>query len=223
MWEVMIDEVDDLEVSIHTLGGTRKHPLSDRTALPAWPARPHDNGNPGHYAPFVGSPTLAEFVGYPTNRYDSLVTSSPARLWRLPSWLLNQVARSGNRLVSHHLGELERRGPYAVLSGLEEVGPTSQADLVRRTGIDGSDMVTIVNQLEHDNTATRQPDPADRRRNSIAITIEGRQHLAELDRQVEAAQAALLEPLAPAERTQLMSLLRRLLEHHEGDPPPRPQ
>lgn len=175
-------------------------------------------GGPGAGVRTLAVLAASPFVGYPTNWYDSLVTSPPARLWRLPSWLLNQVARSGNRLVSQHLGDLERRGPYAVLSGLDEGGPTSQADLVRLTSIDRSDMVAILNQLEHENLAIRQPDAADRRRNSISITSEGRRHLAELDRQVEAAQAALLEPLTPAERIQLMGLLRRILEHHRSVP-----
>ena len=144
--------------------------------------------------------------------------SSP-RLWELASWLLNQVASVGNREVAAAFGELSRRTPYAVLAGLDELGPTSQAELVRHTGIDRSDMVALMTQMEADDLVARRPDPADRRRNSIELTPVGRRLLHTLDIQADAAQDALLAPLAPDERTQLLSLLQRLLEYHSGQPP----
>ena len=67
----------------------------------------------------------------------------------LPSWLLNQAALAANRLVADGLeGAVgAHRSQFAVLSALDEFGPASQADLGRRSGIDRSDMVALVNAL----------------------------------------------------------------------------
>jgi Transcriptional regulators len=138
------------------------------------------------------------------------------RLWRLPSWLLNQVAARANRLVGEQFGRPGVRMRYAVLAGVEEFGPISQAGLGRRLGIDRSDIVAVLNDLEREGLAQRAPDEKDRRRNAIRITRAGTLALHTLDGQVEAARDALLEPLRPHERAQLIELLQRLLEHHAG-------
>lgn len=137
------------------------------------------------------------------------------RLWRLPSWLLNNAASRANRLVNR-FGGPGIRIRYAVLAGLDEFGPISQAELGRRLGIDRSDIVAVLNDLERERLALRAPDESDRRRNAIRITPAGSRALHALDDQIYAAQDALLEPLSPGERTQLNHLLQRLLEHHAG-------
>src|SRR6266508_2216139 len=74
----------------------------------------------------------------------------------------------------------------------------------------------------------RAPDPADRRRNVITITPDGRRHLRQLDKLIATIQDDLLAPLTQPERDQLVRLLARLLDHHAraapqptGDPGPR--
>lgn len=138
------------------------------------------------------------------------------RLWQLPSWLLNQVAGRANRLVSSQFGRPGVRTQYAVLAGLEEFGPISQARLGRRLGIDRSDMVATLNILEHEGLAVRAPDEHDRRRNAIRISPEGIQALHSLDDRVRTAQVELLAPLSSDEGAQLRQLLQRLLCHHGG-------
>jgi DNA-binding MarR family transcriptional regulator len=150
----------------------------------------------------------------PNTRAADVVPSQ--RLWRLPSWLLNQVAARANRLVSGQFGRPGVRTRYAVLAGLAEFGPISQAELGRRLGIDRSDIVAVLNDLERDGFALRAPDESDRRRNAIRITPAGNHALHSLDDQVNAAQDALLEALSPPEREQLNELLQRILEHHDG-------
>jgi MarR family transcriptional regulator, lower aerobic nicotinate degradation pathway regulator len=140
---------------------------------------------------------------------------SPARLQRLPSWLLNQAAIHAIRIVGEafaHAGV--RRYHFSVLVALAEEGPASQASLGRRLSIDRSDMVAVVNDLERDGLVTRVRDPHDRRRNLIEITPAGKCTLDRLDAKVEEAQAAVLEPLSAPERRQLVELLGRLVEHH---------
>lgn len=162
-------------------------------------------------------PTIRAMLAFMPPAPPSSPRSLPsALLWELPTWLLNHVAGSGNRLVLAELGEPGLRTQYTVLAGLAELGPSSQAELVRRIAIDRSDMVALLNRLEAEGLALRAPDPEDGRRNRITITAQGSRALKRLDARIRAAQATLLEPLAPAEREQLIELLQRLLEHHEG-------
>jgi MarR family transcriptional regulator, lower aerobic nicotinate degradation pathway regulator len=136
------------------------------------------------------------------------------RLWVLPSWLLNQVASRANRLVAESFGRPGVRLHYAVLAGLAEFGPVSQAELSRRLGVDRSDLVAALNELEREDFAQRAPDDRDRRRNALRITPAGQAELRLLDARVQAAAAELLAPLAPREQEQLVSLLQRVLAHH---------
>jgi DNA-binding MarR family transcriptional regulator len=138
----------------------------------------------------------------------------PKRLWGLTSWLLSNAAGRSSRLVSGQLGRAGvRRDHYAILAGLDEFGPTSQATLGRRLGIDRSDVVAVLNDLERDGLAIREPDATDRRRNAITITPAGSRALAKLDALVDEAQDAAFEPLSAKDRQQLDRLLRRLVEH----------
>ena len=142
-------------------------------------------------------------------------SSAPARLRALPSWLINQVAIPANRLVTEVLDSADtRRHHYALLTALDEFGSASQADLSRRTTIDRSDMVATVNELAEHDLVERAPDPTDRRRNVITITSQGRRHLRKLDRLVDQAQGELLAPLSAQDRTQLVGLLTRVVDHH---------
>jgi MarR family transcriptional regulator, lower aerobic nicotinate degradation pathway regulator len=145
--------------------------------------------------------------------------AAPARLQRLPSWLLNQAALHASRLVGEAFAKAGvRRYHFSVLVALAEDGPASQAELGRRLWIDRSDMVAVINDLERDGLVARLRDERDRRRNLVRLTPAGKRALERLDRQVEEAQAALLSPLSASECQQLLRLLTRLVEAH-GDQP----
>jgi MarR family transcriptional regulator, lower aerobic nicotinate degradation pathway regulator len=144
--------------------------------------------------------------------------ATPARLRSLPSRLLTHTAMHADRLVNEGLARMDaRKWHYAVLVALQR-GPASQATLSRRAGIYHSDMVAVINELADRGYVERAPDPADRRRNIITITPQGRRHLRRLDRRLAAIQDDLLAPLTQAERDELTRLLTRLLDHHAGAP-----
>src|SRR4029078_8564906 len=105
---------------------------------------------------------------------------------------------------------------YSLLVALAESGPTSQADLGRRVGLDRRDVTAVVTDLEEKGHLERTPDPSDRRRNLVRITDSGEVFLARLDTEVLAAQEELLAPLAPDEREALLGMLTRVVEHHTG-------
>ena len=139
----------------------------------------------------------------------------PAALTQKPTWLISEVARVAHRLLTDKLATAGSRGyDYRLLAALEEFGPASQASLGRHTGMDRSDVVASVNELASRGLIDRSPDPADRRRNVIAITPEGAGHLGRLEELLAGVQNELAAPLSPAERHELTRLLTQILGHH---------
>jgi DNA-binding MarR family transcriptional regulator len=136
------------------------------------------------------------------------------RLLEMPTWLISRAYAHSHRLLSEGFAAADSRGyHYRLLAALEEFGPASQAALGRRTGIDRSDVVASLNELAGPGLIKRVPDPDDRRRNIISITPAGTKQLRKLDKVVAGIQEKLLAPLSPADRTQFIRLLTRLLEH----------
>ena len=139
----------------------------------------------------------------------------PERLRGLPSRLLNLAAGYAQRQVGERLATLDsRKWHYATLAALEEFGPDSQSGLSDRTGIYRSDLVATINDLTARGLVVRAPDPADRRRNAITLTDEGRRHLKQLDLLIADAEAEFLAPLPEADRAELTRILKLILGHH---------
>jgi DNA-binding MarR family transcriptional regulator len=142
----------------------------------------------------------------------------PERLRRKPSWLVTQLATHARRLVADGHGRVGARAyHYRILAALQEFGGSSQADLARRGNLDRSDVVAAINELAEQGYVERTTDPDDRRRNVVRLTKAGTYQLRRLDRALEQAQEALVEPLSAEERLTLVQLLTRLLAHHASD------
>ena len=142
---------------------------------------------------------------------------TPARLRDKPTWLISQVATRAHRLMTERLAAVGARGyHFRLLAALAEFGPSSQASLGRRTGMDRSDVVAAVSELARRDLLQRVIDPADRRRNVVTITQKGAAHLEQLDSVLAGVQDELLAPLSPAERAQLTGLLGRVLGSRSG-------
>jgi DNA-binding MarR family transcriptional regulator len=141
--------------------------------------------------------------------------NAPERLRTLPSRLLNLAAGYAQRQVGERLASVDsRKWHYATLAALEEFGPDSQSGLSDRTGIYRSDLVATINELTARGLVVRAPDPADRRRNAITLTDEGRRHLKHLDVLIADAQAEFLAPLSEADRAELTRILQLIVGHH---------
>lgn len=139
----------------------------------------------------------------------------PERLWRSPTWLVGQLSGEAHRLIVDAITAAARTD-YAVLAGLDEFGPLSQAALGRRLGIDRSDISVVLDRLQANRHITRSTDPAHHSRKLVQITPAGRRRLRRLDTDVQKAQRALLEPLNPDQAAKLTALLQRLVQHHRG-------
>lgn len=128
-----------------------------------------------------------------------------------PTWLLSRAnARAQALLAEAFAAEHVRGYHFRLLAALDELGPASQADLGRRSGIDRSDVVTTVDDLVVRGLARRAPDPADGRRNVITITRRGGKVLERLDSAVGDVQDIVLAPLTPGERKTFLRLLAKL-------------
>jgi MarR family transcriptional regulator, lower aerobic nicotinate degradation pathway regulator len=137
--------------------------------------------------------------------------SEPHRLSGTVVWLLGRAAQRGHQLAQERLAAAGiRKWHYAVLAALAEFGEQSQADIGRRLGLDRSDMVAVLNDLQADGYVTREPDPSDRRRNIVTISNSGRTALAGFDRLIAEADGRLLADLSETDRTRLVTLLERI-------------
>jgi DNA-binding MarR family transcriptional regulator len=154
-------------------------------------------------------------IGRMEGRHSPDEANAPERLRALPSRLLNLAAGYAQRQVGERLATLDsRKWHYATLAALEEFGPDSQSGLSDRTGIYRSDLVATINELTARGLVVRAPDPADRRRNAITLTDEGRRHLKHLDVLIADAQAEFLAPLSEVDRAELTRILRLIVGHH---------
>ena len=110
----------------------------------------------------------------------------------------------------------------ALLGVLNVIGArdgTIQQQLSADMGIDPSAMVKLINELEEAGLAQRRRRPNDRRAWEVAITAKGRRTLQRARRSASQVEGEVLSGLAPTDRRQLLSLLRRALATAPPQPP----
>ena len=98
----------------------------------------------------------------------------------------SEVPRLGYLLKQAHLRFVERAKTalsplgvdprqWAALACLDDEQGLSQAEVAQRLGIDRTTMVALVDELQKKGLVTREPDAADRRRNRVELTPDGRE------------------------------------------------
>jgi DNA-binding MarR family transcriptional regulator len=87
-----------------------------------------------------------------------------------------------------------------------------QRELSTRLGYDPSAIVGLVDDLEKLGFAERRPAPDDRRSRIVVLTADGRSFLRDTDEAGLRVTNDLLQPLDPAERETLHTLLRRITD-----------
>lgn len=108
---------------------------------------------------------------------------------------------------------------FGVLNVIGAHDGTIQQQLSADMGIDPSAMVKLINELEEAGLAQRRRRPNDRRAWEVAITAKGRRTLQRARRSASQVEDEVLSGLAPADRRQLLSLLRRALATAPPQPP----
>lgn len=99
----------------------------------------------------------------------------------------------------------------AVLSVLAGGQLLSQQEAAGLLGIDRTTMVALIDELERMRIVARHPHPADRRKNVVDLTAEGRVLYDKADRAAEDAERRFLAPLDPAAARGLRDALRRIV------------
>lgn len=109
----------------------------------------------------------------------------------------------------------------SVLFLLDGREPESQQQAAGRLGVDRTTMVGLLDGLESKGLISRQPDPADRRRNVVVLTGAGRRALKAAKAASDRAERELLADLSPTEARQLRALLARVVASSSSRSPSR--
>ena len=132
----------------------------------------------------------------------------PHRLRALPSWHLLSAASKASRLVGLRISELGlSKADYPALAVLDEFGPCSQAHLGRQLGMDRKDVSALLVSLESSGWVTRNPDPADVRRNLIEISPDGEVLIKKLDAVLADVQKELFSALTEGDLAAFVHML----------------
>ena len=132
----------------------------------------------------------------------------------MPTYLLAKLGRMGQRVTQAAISDQGLLPPhFSVLATLGDFGSLAQHELADRLALKPSHLVGYVDELERREVIVRERDPADRRRQLISLTAQGRALLTQLRTQIEDAEQSFLTGLSQGQRTALMKLLLRLLEH----------
>jgi len=123
-------------------------------------------------------------------------------------WTLGVLLRHYQDEVGQVLADVPQghRG-FQVLASVVHGDQRSQLALAGHLGIDRTVMTYVVDDLVTAGLVERQVDPADRRQRRLVATTTGRQRLAQLERDVRAAEDRALSVLARKDRTTLRHLL----------------
>lgn len=100
-------------------------------------------------------------------------------------------------------------GASSAMALIEANPGCAQADLARELALDKSVVVVIVADLEGKGFVTRTRSPTDRRRNSLALTEEGRRVVTAMFTAAAAVEQPIEAALSAEERATLIRLVRR--------------
>jgi DNA-binding MarR family transcriptional regulator len=124
--------------------------------------------------------------------------------------LITRLARAMRRRFEQAVSPLGLRARHLVaLTHLKDHGPSPQQTLIDVLGMDASNLVALLNELEDADLIVRSRDRSDRRRGIICLSAEGERMLAEVDRALEAVDDEILVALSEEERATLNDLLAR--------------
>ncbi len=108
-----------------------------------------------------------------------------------------RLARMTGYRIGRALAELGMRThEFGVLDHLDRAGPISQQELGAALRIDPSNLVGLLDALQHDGLVVRARDTADRRRHLVGLTDGGHRRLESAKRATAEAESELLAPLA---------------------------
>ena len=139
-----------------------------------------------------------------------VTTAAGEEAWRLlQDLLMNGEMQSRMRTACEAIG-----GPPSIVKTLFHLAPddpVAMRDLADHFGCDASYITELVDGLEEQGFATRQPHPSDRRVRTVVLTEKGAK-ARETVQQVMWQVPKVFGALTPAEQRQLRDLVRKLVD-----------
>ncbi len=136
---------------------------------------------------------------------------SPMTTTELGVLLAGRGAVAGGRVRNALAGHGLTQRSHFTLTHLAG-GPVGQQALIELLGVDPSALVAVLNELESLGLASRDRDPADRRRHIVTITGKGTEALDAVGTALTGADDDLFAALSATERDQLAQLLHKVAE-----------
>ena len=146
---------------------------------------------------------------------DDLPVVRPAEHLSTP--LLVHLARRMQTEAEAELAVFGLRARHVIaLTLLRDLGEQNQSDLSATLGMDATNVVALLNELEADDLVQRRRSPQDRRRHTVALTASGRARLKEIEDLLTRVEQRVLSPLTAQEQETLYTLLSRATERQTG-------
>ncbi len=140
---------------------------------------------------------------------------APSEALTLDEQVGHLIRRAHQRASSIFLSQLSdyRLTPaqFFAMARLHQMGDISQNRLGRMVSMDPATIQGVVRRLEERGLIARRSDPTDRRRMIPKLTAAGRKIAVRLLDSAAKVDEAILAPLTPDERSQFLSLLKRLV------------
>ncbi|WP_370083828.1 MarR family winged helix-turn-helix transcriptional regulator [Streptacidiphilus sp. MAP12-16] len=137
---------------------------------------------------------------------------------RVVGYLIRVAQQVHTRLWTEHASGELTAPQHAVLAALAEEPGIDQRTVGERASLDKATMAELVSRLVRRGLVLRRRDPADGRRNLLALSPAGTQLLDQVRAGVAEVQNQLLAPLDPTERERVVELLSVVARLSEGQP-----
>lgn len=143
--------------------------------------------------------------------------STPSRQELLLGPLLDLVLRRLRGAAEAEVAKVGLRTRHIIaLTLLRDFGEQGQAGLADSLGIDPTNVVILLNELESAGLAERRRSPEDRRRHTVVVTETGAARLAEAEKALATMEQQMFGALTDDELSTLHSLLQRAAEVTAG-------
>ncbi|MEU5432777.1 MarR family transcriptional regulator [Streptomyces sp. NPDC020719] len=133
-----------------------------------------------------------------------------------PGHLARRLQQAHHLLWTTMVSEQTTSPQFAVLNTLVADPGLDQRTVGERVGLDRSTIAEVVSRLTRRGLLRKRRDPHDGRRSLLAVTDEGRALHRELTARTARMNQVFLAPLAPAEQSVFLDLLRRVAAAADG-------
>jgi DNA-binding MarR family transcriptional regulator len=99
---------------------------------------------------------------------------------------------------------------FSTLAKLDEMGPMSQHQLARVTGLEHAEMLAVIGRLQRQALIRCRPSPLDHRLIEIELTSDAIIALIAMKDAAAKVSQKILAPLSPADAKQLVALLAKI-------------